>query len=198
MYVCTAQYVRQIFFCCCCYEMHNFQVFCFLLTCSVKESIPLFSIVFYSLLCKCHISVCRTGKILYLKSILWPCFQSWLILFSSKTQACLHWKCQDLHLNTLISGSVRIFTKTNQRVPVKHKYTFLNVFFLPHSVRNTCVYFWTSVVMCPETSEGLFWTCWSRVPPLYLWDIDPSSQTSSCLLPLWPSVCLKPSVRDRK
>lgn len=63
---------------------------------------------------------------------------------------------------------------------------------------STCLYFWISVGTCPGTLEALFWTCWSRAPPLCPWDIDPSSQTFWCLLPPWSSVCLKPSVHDRK
>lgn len=69
---------------------------------------------------------------------------------------------------------------------------------LPPSVKSTCLYFWISVVTCPGTWEALFWTCWSRAPPLCPWDIDPSSQTFWCLLPPWSSVCLKPSVHDTK
>lgn len=51
------------------------------------------------------------------------------------------------------------------------------------SVRSMCLYCWMFEVMCPGTSEGLYWTCWNRVPPLCLRDIGPSSQTSWCLPP---------------
>lgn len=75
----------------------------------------------------------------------------------------------------------------------EHEYEDIHVFC---SVRSMCLYCWTSVVTWPETSEGLCWTCWSRAPPLCLQDTGPSSLTSWCRPPPWPSVCPLLSVHD--
>ena len=64
------------------------------------------------------------------------------------------------------------------------------------SVKSMCLYYWTSGVMCPGTSGGLYWTCWSRVPPLCQQDTGQSSLTFWCPLPPWPSVCPLPNVHD--